>query len=151
MENASKALIIAGAILLSILIIGLGMFIYTQAQEAIGGAGLTSEQVTAYNSKFLAYEGTRNGASVRSLCDTVRNHNNVNTDDASQQIGILYENGSKGAAKTEATIDDVVDGKTITDVKTAIKNGKTYFVDFDYAKSGKIISVKITDKTDKTE
>ena len=28
MENASKALIIAGAILLAILIIGLGMFIY---------------------------------------------------------------------------------------------------------------------------
>ena len=28
MENASKALIIAGAILLSILIIGMGMFIY---------------------------------------------------------------------------------------------------------------------------
>ena len=33
MENASKALIIAGAILLSILIIGLGMFIYNQEQE----------------------------------------------------------------------------------------------------------------------
>ena len=31
MENASKALIIAGAILLSILIIGLGMFIYQQS------------------------------------------------------------------------------------------------------------------------
>ena len=31
MENASKALIIAGAILLSILIIGLGMAIYQQA------------------------------------------------------------------------------------------------------------------------
>ena len=35
MENASKALIIAGAILLSILIIGMGMFIYNQAQDQI--------------------------------------------------------------------------------------------------------------------
>lgn len=40
MENASKALIIAGAILLSILIIGLGMFIYQQASGAMGNANL---------------------------------------------------------------------------------------------------------------
>ena len=36
MENASKALIIAGAILLSILIIGLGMSIFNASKTAIG-------------------------------------------------------------------------------------------------------------------
>ena len=40
MENASKALIIAGAILLSILIIGLGMYIYNMAADAITDTGL---------------------------------------------------------------------------------------------------------------
>ena len=40
MENASKALIIAGAILLSILIIGLGMYIYQQANSATSGTNL---------------------------------------------------------------------------------------------------------------
>lgn len=35
MENASKALIIAGAILLSILIIAVGMFIFTSSQNSI--------------------------------------------------------------------------------------------------------------------
>lgn len=149
MENASKALIIAGAILLSILIIGLGMFIYTQASEAMQGTGLTSEQITAYNSKFTSYQGTRNGASVRSLCEVVRNHNNVNTDDASEQIGLLY--GSAGIAKEESSIDTAVTNDQITAVKTAIKNGKTYTVDFTYAKSGKIISITVTDKTDKSE
>ena len=33
MENASKALIIAGAILLAILIIALGVFIFNQSKE----------------------------------------------------------------------------------------------------------------------
>ena len=33
MENASKALIIAGAILLAILIISLGLIVYNQAKE----------------------------------------------------------------------------------------------------------------------
>ena len=40
MENASKALIIAGAILLSILIIGLGMMVFNQAKEAMTGTGM---------------------------------------------------------------------------------------------------------------
>ena len=36
METASKSLIIAGAILLSILIIALGVFIFNQAKSSIG-------------------------------------------------------------------------------------------------------------------
>ena len=35
MENASKALIIAGAILLAILLISLGIMIYNQAQNTV--------------------------------------------------------------------------------------------------------------------
>ena len=40
MENASKALIIAGAILLAILIIGLGIFIYRQAANTVSDTGM---------------------------------------------------------------------------------------------------------------
>ena len=38
MENASKALIIAGAILLSILIIAIGMYIYNSSTNSITNA-----------------------------------------------------------------------------------------------------------------
>ena len=38
MENASKALLIAGAILLAILIIAIGMFIYNSAQSTINNS-----------------------------------------------------------------------------------------------------------------
>ena len=58
MENASKALIIAGAILLAILIIGLGMFIYNQAADTLDGAQLDGQKVDSYNREFLQYEGT---------------------------------------------------------------------------------------------
>ena len=40
MENASKALIIAGAILLAILLISLGIMIYTQAQNTVQNSGM---------------------------------------------------------------------------------------------------------------
>ena len=67
MENASKALIIAGAILLSILIIGLGMFIYQQASGAMAGANLDPQKANAYNQEFLNYEGTQTGSNTKAL------------------------------------------------------------------------------------
>ena len=44
MENASKALIIAGAILVSILIIGLGMYLYTTASGVFDSNQLKEQQ-----------------------------------------------------------------------------------------------------------
>lgn len=70
MENASKALIIAGAILLSILIIGIGMFIYNQAQDQINSSAgqMSQEEVRVFNSQFQAYEGSRvSGSQVKQL------------------------------------------------------------------------------------
>ena len=53
MENASKALIIAGAILLSILLITLGIMIFSQAQDTIHNSGMTQAEITTFNNQFL--------------------------------------------------------------------------------------------------
>ena len=74
MENASKALIIAGAILLSILIIGLGMYIYNMAADAITDTGLDATQVQAHNEPYDRYLGTRSGSDVRTLVKNVTNN-----------------------------------------------------------------------------
>ena len=149
METASNALIIAGAILLSILIIGLGMFIYQQAAGVMGDVNMDSQEVQAYNSQFLNYEGQRSGTQVRALCDLVRNHNNSKADDTSLQIAVFYAQGTsgkQGKEKTEASISDEVTYQEVTDVKNQIKAGKMYTVTLTPAKSGKIISIKIEDK-----
>ena len=70
MENASKALIIAGAILLSILIIGIGMFIYNQAKEQIDNSAgqMSQEEIRVHNSQFEIYKGDRvSGSQVKQL------------------------------------------------------------------------------------
>lgn len=142
MENASKALIIAGAILLSILIIGLGMFIYNQAAGAMGNANLDSEKVTAYNSKFEQYEGTQSGTNARALCDLIRNHNNANVDDSSQQVQLT----NSGTAITTPA-DANVEASTISTIKNGIKQGKTYTVSFGYdPSSGFIVGADIVEK-----
>ena len=75
MENASKALIIAGAILLSILIIALGMRIYNSASSATGGADLSSQEIAAHNAQFEAYEGRQKGSQCVELCNKIAKNN----------------------------------------------------------------------------
>ena len=71
MENASKALIIAGAILLAILLISLGIMIYNQAQNTVNNSGMSEAEISSFNNKFLKYEGTQTGSVVKSLINEV--------------------------------------------------------------------------------
>ncbi len=76
MENASKALIIAGAILLAILIIGLGVFIYNQAANTVNDTGMDQLAVRQFNAQFEPYIMERaSGATAMALYDTVRTYN----------------------------------------------------------------------------
>lgn len=148
MENASKALIIAGAILLSILIIGLGMFIYQKAAGAMEGININSQEVQSYNSAFINYEGTQTGSAVRALCDVVRNHNNANQNDTSLQIGIKF--GDLGEEQSVDNLDKSIPYAKVTEVRNAIKVGKMYNVELKTAKSGKIATIVITDANSTT-
>lgn len=148
MENASKALIIAGAILLSILIIGLGMMIFQKAQGAMEGAGLDTEKVNAYNSKFEDYAGTCSGTNARALCDLVRSHNNANVDDPSRQIKLTY--GTANQVSTEPNESEIAPS-AVNNVKDQIRAGKTYTVTLGYdTKSGYVVGIDITEKDSKT-
>ena len=71
MENASKALIIAGAILLSILLISMGIIVYRNASSTINSA-----DTQTFNGKFTPYLGTNITANqVYTLCESVQTSN----------------------------------------------------------------------------
>ena len=129
MENASKALIIAGAILLSILIIGLGMSVFNSAREALTGTNLDSTKVDAINSKYEAYMGNSvKGTKVKTLCDLVKNNNL--TADESETFTV--------------TINDVTTAEDINVLKTTISSGKMYTVTATYAgPSGTIDTITV--------
>ena len=82
MENASKALIIAGAILLSILLISLGIMIFNTAQDTTRNSGMNQAQVSSFNNKFTKYEGNIKGSEVKSLIQEIiasnGDENNIN-------------------------------------------------------------------------
>lgn len=129
MENASKALIIAGAILISILLIGIGMFLYNAAQEPIGEAqGQMSEQaIQMFNSKFTNYSGSQRGSSVKSLLSTVITSNA--TDSSGRKVAVTYSG---------ASVENSFDATKISTVVNNIVNNKTYNVELTY--TGAIVS-----------
>lgn len=99
MENASKALIIAGAILLSILIIALGVYIFNQAKSATNMDDLSNQQVEAHNSTFQNYEDTINGTQAKALIDAVRNNNQRMPDLGDIKVNGKSDNASLSTEK----------------------------------------------------
>ena len=137
MENASKALIIAGAILLSILIIGLGMFIYQQAADAFDMDTFNATQIQAYNDKFLQYNGIITGTQARQLCNTITSHNRITAKDSSQFVKITVgdENVNVEAETSNgAGADDnaAAFNATLSSAISSIRAGYTYKVTYGY-------------------
>lgn len=120
MENASKALIIAGAILLAILIIALGVFIFNKAKSATNMDDLSNQQVEAHNATFQNYEGNINGTQAKTLIDAIRNNNQQMPTDGDITI-------SSGKAGT-VTISNTMATADLTKLKNAFDPTKQYTV-----------------------
>jgi len=89
MENASKALIIAGAILISIVLVSVGVIVVQSLNPDSAVEEMTKQEVETFNSKFDRSIGDNKlGSVARSLISTVMT-NNANTDDSNKVSVIL--------------------------------------------------------------
>ena len=144
MENASKALIIAGAILISILIISFGVIILGQGSEVINNADMSEAEVTSFNGKFEAYEGTKvNGSNVKQMMKVVYQNNIQNSNDSGKQIAVKYYEGttSKGDLVTIKTSSANPEKKN----ENLISSSVAYAVKCGYDnKTGLVNSITVT-------
>ena len=167
MENASKALIIAGAILLSILIIALGVYIFNMAKSSTNTDSLSSLELSTFNSQFTQYEGEQLGSSVKALLTAIIASNKTNEDAQDKLIEVHYEKGEGAVGdfdvvptvqSTNSDSDcDKSGGYSADDITVAaaasvmsslssyLANTHYYFVTFEYDSegSGYISSVTI--------
>lgn len=140
MENASKALIIAGAILISILLIGVGMLVFTGSKggidEAISQMSDTEKQM--FNNKFVSYEGPKTkGASVKTLIGNIINSNNTNQDIDGKIVSIAGDKKIEASAKA-------LNADEMSKFKSEINTGATYDVTLQYEdKTGLVTTVTI--------
>ena len=140
MENATKALMIAGAVLIAILIIGVGMMIYNSAQGSIEGATsqVAQQEVEMFNSGFAQYEGKRSGSQVKALISSVLNNNNKygeNGDNVPEKV--IKVTGEK---KTDAT-----SSADLSAIRASVVAGKQYNIALTYNDFGYVSTITITD------
>lgn len=127
MENASKALIIAGSVLIAILVISLGLLIF---KSTSGTTDQTQElgktlEVQQFNSQFLKYCGDSvKGSQVRTLCEVIIAHN-ANSDNK------VTINDSNSTASQ------------ISDIRNKIKTNQNYAVKQEVNDSGLIYNINI--------
>lgn len=165
MENASKALLIAGAILICILLIAIGMYIYNSAQSTIQTAAgqMGQQDKEMYNSMIKKYVGnSKKGSDVKQMIEDVISQNSQYVNESGKFISIhvgtiagynpanlevvtnaanVYENDS--SENNQDTIDAARDEYRV--LKQKINSGKNYSVT-EKEKDGIIYAVTITEK-----
>lgn len=121
MENASKALIIAGAILISILLIGVGVAIYQRSMDPINEANnsMSDQEKQIFNQKFEDYAGQNvRGSTVKSLISAVIANNATYSEEEDKKI----------------TVNNTSDDSSLSQQRNGIKSTAKYKVDLGYSK-----------------
>lgn len=101
MENASKALLIAGAVLIVILLISVGIMIFNSSKGLFSSAtsSMSQQEKMMFNTKFTMYEGTNvSGTQVRELIRAVIT-NNSDEDNSKVTINGNEINGTTNPAQ----------------------------------------------------
>ena len=138
MENASKALIIAAAILIAIVLITLGVYVIGVGQDQIKNSGMSDIEITTFNQKFTKYMGTQKGSTIRTMVQEVMSNNN--SDEASDETRVSINSGAESALVSLSNEENKEPSYS-----SAFKNTKTYYVDFDYT-NGRVTNITVEEK-----
>lgn len=134
MENATKALLIAAAVLIAILIISLGLVVYNSSAEKVKSANLSQQEVQAANEKFARYNGNnKRGSEVNAMLQTVLN-SNVDADATGEE------------AKKVSVTGDVTLASNATSITSRADTSKLYNIEVVYGGTGGLVSeIKVSE------
>lgn len=128
MENATKALLIAVAVIIAIVIIGLALIPLTSGKKLIeDNSDMSDVEISTYNAKFEAYFGNNvTGTKVKQLIKVINQHNKSN-----------YENEEADQSRVieVSGVDGIQDNDKICEA-SKINSGGAYTVKVDSAKGG---------------
>ena len=138
----NKAGIVSGIVLISILVIGLGVYIYNVAASGQTQVDLSSQEAMAQNTQFTSYFGdNRSSAEVKSLMAQISSNNITGqTSDESRKIYVIFngeittpstviKNVKSGTKYWIGTLNDeaVSSSEEFTKVETADETTPAYY------------------------
>ena len=152
MENASKALLIAGAILLCILIIAIGMFIYNSAQSTITESlnSMSTQEIEAFNNQFSTYEGLQDGTQLKSLMVKLIANADTYKDKNTKIPGVIIEQPNIGSGEDflhapvpeNGNIGEYI--KILGKIRILVQSKHDYWVEMSFQNNGIVDYITIT-------
>lgn len=141
MENASKALIIAGAILISIVLVSVGVIVVQSLNPDEALSSMSQQEIDSFNSKFTSNAGNnRQGTIARSVITAVITNNSQYMDNTSRQVKITTEGLS-------SDVREAYDPNELTPVRNAIVTTARYDINYTVdTKTGLVSVITITKK-----
>lgn len=146
MENASKALIIVGAVLIAILLIGFGVMIMNNSTSQVSPDALNSQAAQTHNAQFNNYTGkTISAQQVKTLMNIITTNNVTGaTADEPQRVYVYFvpegTNKDKVIGNTEGYYDPA-------QISSATRNGFTYTVEVKNSNAAEVTDKETTDYT----
>lgn len=138
MENATKALIIAGSVLIVIVLISVGVSILSSTRGLENNTQETADvmETNSFNSRFTGYVGNNlSGSQIKSLCSTVIASNAKNT---AHKVTLTYGTTSG------------IDSSSISTIAGGISANSRYKVEVSYDTNGYIVTLTISDPSSDT-
>lgn len=142
MENAAKALIIAGAILISIILISIGIIVVNQGREVVDEAGMkmTQQQIQIFNADFDTYNGTQRGSTVKTFLSVVAANNSTHREDG-LMITVTPAASMSGTSRSN-------EPNALSVMSAKVSTTKKYIITLKYAEdTGRINEAIIEDAT----
>ncbi len=145
MENASKALLMAAEVLIAMMIVSLGVYVfytYSQTSREIHDKK-AEQQLVEFNAKYTKYvdQTTLTIYDVRTIANYAKKDNENLVD--SEKIEVMFE-GSNVVNKTETEWDAQIQSQV-----GDIRNGNTELrkykcIEPEYTENGRVKKIKIT-------
>lgn len=146
MESPSKAMIIAAVVLLGILLIASGMFIYSSSKSNIseGESQISEQEKTSFNKQWDTYEGIQSGTVVKAMIQKLMSNSDTNSSENSRLVSIYcYYPTSSMADETGFKVDNtnVKDYmEYLQDLRGKIETKHSYWIVMDYSTSTSLIN-----------
>ena len=141
MENASKALIIAASVLITIMLIAFGVTIFNNATSNDATSNLDTAEISMFNQKFERYADEKMGSEVKSLISFAISNASENKDEPSKLPTVILNNENN--ENNEIIIAEESNIDKLGNIRKNIVSTHTYTVNLEYGSSGLVNKITI--------
>ncbi len=140
-------------IVVPILVVSLGLFIYNSASNTIPDSisTLSTQEIEAFNNQFTPYEGEQTGSNIKAVMGRLIGNANVYADEPSKVPQVYIDKiNEENPDYMDVTYSELDNGDTtdyINDlgtIRNRTERNHSYFVEITYQSSGLIDYIQIS-------